>query len=145
MKRICIISIVILFFWFSMDMTGFSIGGLTLVESAWNSIDGVIWLIFLGLSILFIFKEKIGKYMLTIFVLLWAVIQFVFHWRYTLFGASEQKIISYNRYFKETYHIIPESDKILIPDLYHIVLFLLIIETLICLILFLNNKRGELN
>lgn len=122
MKKKSIYIISLLFIWFSLDMTGFSIGDFTLVESAWNSIDGIWWLLFLTFSILFIIKEKIGKYLLLIFVSLWALIQFYSHWYYTIFGASKEKIISYNQYFKETYHITPSSNTILIPDFYHIIL-----------------------
>lgn len=141
MKKISIYTISLLFIWFSLDMTGFSIGDFTLVESAWNSIDGVWWLLFLTFSILFIIKEKIGKYMLSIFIFLWAMIQFYSHWYYTIFGASEEKIISYNQFFKETYHIIPSSNSILIPDLYHIILHILILITLFSLIIFIINNR----
>ena len=136
MKKYCIVSIVILLIWFSMDMIGFSIGGVILVEAAWNSIDGVWWLIFLTLSILFIVKDKIGKYLLSIFILLWLFIQFFSHWYFTLFGASDKKKISYNQFFKETYHIMPSSDTMVIPDFYHIVLHILILATLIFLIVF---------
>ena len=144
MKKICVYTLVLLFIWFSLDMTGFSIGDFTLVEAAWNSIDGVWWIIFLILSTLFILKEKIGKYLLSVFVLLWAVIQFYSHWYYTLFGASEKTINSYNQYFKETYHIIPSSKEILIPDFYHIVLHILILTTLFSLLLFIiNNQKNN--
>lgn len=141
MKKICIISIVILLLWFTLDLTGFSIGDVTLVEAAWNSIDGVWWLIFIALSILFIVKDKIGKYLLSVFIFLWVIIQYFSHWYYTLFGASDKKIISYNRFFKETYHIIGPSETMVVPDLYHIVLHILILETLICLIVFCINSK----
>lgn len=143
MKKICIFTMALLFIWFSLDMIGFSIGNITLVEAAWNSVDGVWWLVFLICSILFIIKDKIGKYMLSVFVFLWAVIQFYSHWYYTLFGASEEKIISYNQFFKETYHIIPSSKTTLIPDFYHIILHIFILVTLFSLIIFfINNKNG---
>lgn len=141
MKKVCIYTVVFLFLWFSLDMTGFSIGNIKLVEAAWNSIDGVWWLIYLSLSILFIVKEKIGKYLLSIFVFLWAVIQFYSHWYYTLFGASEKKIYSYNQFFIETYQIIPSSKEILIPDLYHIVLHFLILTTFFSLALLIIKKN----
>lgn len=136
MKKKCIVLIVILFIWFSMDMIGFSIGDVVLVEAAWNSIDGVWWLIFFTLIILFILKDKIGRYLLSIFVFIWSAIQFFSHWYYTLFGASDKKTILYNQFFKETYHIIPSSETMVIPDFYHIVLHILITINLIFLISF---------
>ena len=83
MKKYCIRIILLLFIWFSFDMTGFSIGDTILVEAAWNSIDGIWWLMFLLISILFILKDRIGKYMLFIFIFLWSIIQFYSHWYYT--------------------------------------------------------------
>lgn len=141
MKKICNTSLAILFVWFSMDMFGFSIGDKILVEAAWNSIDGVWWLLFLTFWILFVIKDKIGKYLITIFVYLWSVIQYLSHWHYTLFGASAKKIVSYNQFFKNTYHIIPSSDSMVIPDFYHIVLHILILVTVICLSVFLYNSK----
>ena len=141
MKKICVFFIFILFMWFSMDMTGFKIGKFTLVEAAWNSIDGIWWLIFVSLSIVFVIKDKIGKYLLSIFMFLWLLIQFFSHWYFTIFGASDSKISSYNHYFEETYQIIPSSDTIIIPDLYHIVLHILITITMISLLVFFKYNR----
>ncbi|MBE9467735.1 MAG: hypothetical protein IMY72_05350 [Bacteroidetes bacterium] len=133
-KKKCLFIILLLFVWFSLDMTGFSFANITLVESAWNQVDGLWWLIFLTLFILFIFKEKFGKYLLSIFILMWIIIQFNCHWYHTIFGTSVEKINSYNQYFRNTLHVISSSEKILIPDLYHIILHLLILISLIILI-----------
>ena len=145
MKKICIVSIALLFIWFSMDMTGFSVGSVTLVEAAWNSIDGVWWLIFLFLATLFIIKDTIGKYLLTLFIFLWLIIEYFSHWHYTLFGASDKKINAYNQFFSETYHIIPPSNTVVIPDFYHIVLHIFILLTLICLIAFCVHNRKSVS
>lgn len=136
MKKICIVSLSILLIWFSMDMTGFSIGDIIFVEAAWNRIDGVWWLIFLVLYFFFYVKDKLGKYILTVFLFLWTVIQFFSHWYYILFGASDKKIISYNQFFKDTYHIIASSDTMIIPDFYHLVLHILILVNLISMFVF---------
>ncbi len=141
MKKSCMVSIALLFIWFSMDMTGFSIGNVTLVEAAWNSIDGVWGLIFLFLSILFIIKDTIEKHPLTLFIFVWLVSQYFSHWHYTLFGASDKKINAYNQFFSETYHIIPPSHTVVIPDFYHIVLHIFILSTLSCLTVFCVYNR----
>ena len=60
-----------------------------------------------------------------------AVVQFLCHWYYTIFGASEKKLAGYNRCFKDTIHLFPASETRLIPDLYHIVLHLLILTNLV--------------
>jgi len=64
MKKKCMYIIGLLFFWFTLDMTGAKIGEIILVEAAWNTIDGVWWLIFLALSLLFFYKDKVGRYLL---------------------------------------------------------------------------------
>lgn len=143
MKKHCMFSIGLLFLWFTFDMTGIKIGKITLVETAWNSIDGIWWLIFLVLSILFIYKVEIGKYLLLIFISLWATIQFYSHWYYTIFGVSNEKLSSYNEFFKDTYHLIPASDQILIPDFYHIILHLLILVSLFYLFIFTVQAEKE--
>ena len=60
-------------------------------------------------------------------LLFWFIVQFFCHWYYTSFGASEQKLKGYNDCFKNTIHIIPASETKLIPDLYHMILHLLIL------------------
>jgi hypothetical protein len=116
-------------------MTGFKIGNLILVESAWKG-DGIFFLIYIALFIIFYLKEKQGKYLLTIFLTLWLVIQLFSHWYYTIFGASEKKLLGYNRYFANTYHIIPASNSILVPDMYHILLHVFILSALVFMIMF---------
>jgi len=141
MKKKCMYIIGLLFFWFTLDMTGATIGEIILVEAAWNTIDGVWWLIFLALSLLFFYKDKVGRYLLLVFVSLWAIIQFSSHWSYTIFGVSKEKLVSYNEFFKETYHIIPASDEILIPDFYHIILHILILLALYYLIFYIFRSN----
>lgn len=140
-KKICLYTNVLLIVWFFLDMSGFSIGKFSLVESAWASMDGIWFLLYIGIFFLFYFKDKAGKYLLTVFLLLWLVIQFLSHWYYTIFGATERKIHGYNNSFADTFHLIPASNKMIIPDLYHSVLHLLILTALICMIMFFINSR----
>ena len=75
--------------------------------------------------------QPAGKWILFAILALWFVIQFFCHWYYTVFGASEQKLKGYNECFQGTVRLIPMSDKRLIPDLYHMILHLLILLNLI--------------
>ena len=76
-----------------------------------------------------------GKWILFGILLLWFVVQFMCHWYFTIFGAGEAKLKGYNECFKGTVRIFPESETRLVPDLYHIVLHLLILANLIfCLV-----------
>ncbi|AGK96337.1 hypothetical protein Clopa_1355 [Clostridium pasteurianum BC1] len=82
-------------------------GKFDLVESLGIlSVDTVWCIIFVVCSILFLLKEKQGKYILSIFLIDWAIIQYTSHWNYTIFGATERKLKGYNEYFANTYNII---------------------------------------
>ncbi|ERJ13190.1 hypothetical protein [Haloplasma contractile] len=141
MKKICYVFLCLLLIWFTFDMTGLAIGNILLVEQAIKS-DGFWWFIFIVAILLFIVKEKAGKYVLSIFILLWAIIQYFSHWNYTLFGVSDEKLQSYNKYFKETHQLIPSKETILVPDLYHIILHVLIVINLILLTVFVLRKNN---
>ena len=71
-----------------------------------------------------------GKWFLLGVLVFWFAVQFFCHWYYTFFGASEKKLKGYNDCFKNTVHIIPSSETKLIPDLYHIILHLLILTNI---------------
>ena len=73
-----------------------------------------------------------GRWILLGILLLWFAVQFMCHWAFTIFGASERKLRGYNDCFRDAVRIFPMSDKRLIPDLYHIVLHLLILVNIIC-------------
>ena len=75
---------------------------------------------------------SVGKWILFSVLLLWLIVQFMCHWYFTIFGASERKLQGYNDCFRGTVRIFPMSDTRLIPDMYHIVLHLLILLNMIC-------------
>ncbi|MBU5593048.1 hypothetical protein KQI89_14955 [Clostridium sp. MSJ-4] len=142
MKRGINILLGALLFWFTLDITGFSLGSFCLVESPGIlSGDTVWWIIFVCCFILFFLKEKQGKYVLSVFLTAWIIIQYFSHWNYTIFGVTERKLTGYNKYFANTFHIIPPSDSVLIPDLYHIILHILIISLFVLIIVDIFQKR----
>ena len=89
---------------------------------------GALLLFSLALA-LFFAVHAVGKWVLFGVLVLWFTVQFFCHWRYTIFGVSEEKLRSYNACFQNTLHIIPASNTRLVPDFYHIVLHLLIIAS----------------
>lgn len=94
----------------------------------------VLCLYSLGLAAFHCFPPA-GKWILFGILLLWFAVQFMCHWYFTIFGAGEAKLKGYNECFKGTVRIFPESETRLVPDLYHIVLHLLILANLIlCLV-----------
>ena len=76
--------------------------------------------------------QPAGKWILFGVLLLWLIVQFMCHWYFTIFGASERKLQGYNDCFRDAVRLFPMSETRLIPDLYHIVLHLLILANLIC-------------
>lgn len=132
LKIIIIITCGILLAWFFGCIVTYRIGKHVLVDGMGiKSAEFVMLCLFVASIVMFIFLNKIGKWALTIVLLLWLVIHFLCHCRYTIFGASEKKLKGYNDCFRNTVKLIPASDKRIIPDLYHIILHLLILSDLI--------------
>ena len=85
--------------------------------------------------ILFYIIQPAGKWILLAILIFWLVVQFFCHWYYTIFGASESKLKGYNDCFRNTVRVFPMSETRLVPDLYHIVLHLMILlNVIICLL-----------
>ncbi len=126
----------ILLLWFTFDMTGLKLGDTKIVTSAFvdEPIDFVFYLIFIACMVFFILKDKIGKYALPVFLLLWGAFQL------SLYFSSGDGIASYNKMFADTHHIIAASNDILVKDTYHIFLDIFILLALISAIAFLVVK-----
>ena len=116
-------------------MIGLKIGDKYLVEQALID-DGIFFIIYLVAVMLFIFKEKIGKYVLNIWLLMWFVTQFFSHWIFTINGKGLKKI----EYFKDTIKLVDSTTRY-IADVYHIVLHILILIAFVMLNLYLFRKK----
>ena len=139
-KRYCIITQTILLLWFFLDMTGVYFSNSYLVTRSYKD-DGLFFLIYLVAMILFIFKEKIGKWAVWVWTSLWFVIQFLCHEWYTIFskgvmGSLEDKI----KYFSGAIKWI-EIDGRYIPDVYHTILHILILAVVITTALYIRNSK----
>ena len=75
--------------------------------------------------------EPVGEGILLVELTLWLVAQFFSHEYFTIFGVSDRKLKGYNECFEGTVKLFPISETRLIPDLYHIVLHLLIATDLV--------------
>ena len=133
--------LILLFFWYTLIMTGFKIRSIVICTSAVKEKslpEIILWAVFLALIPSYIFTSFVGNVAAILFLLMWIVAQYFFTLRFILF-PNAKRIQAYNRYFANTHHIIKPSPKRLVPDTYHIVLFALIfaclIATLINLIL----------
>lgn len=144
MKKIyCITAQVVLLIWFFLDMTGFYFGDVCLVTRSYKD-DGIFFLIYLTAVLLFIAKEKIGKWAVAVWSAMWFMIQFFCHEWYTIFnggfmGTLEGKL----KYFSGTLQWL-KIDGRYIPDVYHTVLHIFILAVLISTILYIR-KTGNKN
>ena len=84
----------------------------------------------IGLITYYLFQPA-GRWILFAILVIWLVFQFFCHWYYTIFGASESKLKGYNECFKDTVRLIPMSERRLIPDLYHMILHILILLNIV--------------
>ncbi len=143
MKKCCITSQIILLIWFFLDMTGLYFGDICLVTRSYKD-DGIFFAVYLIAVILFIAKEKIGKWIITAWLTLWFVIQFLCHEWYSLFnsgymGTLENKI----DYFSGTLQWLRIEGKY-IPDVYHTVLHIFILFALVSMIIYMiKNKKSR--
>ena len=121
-----------LWVWFLGCTITYRIGKCLLVEGMGvkSAEFAVLCLYSLGL-IAYHWFQPAGKWVLFGILLLWFVVQFMCHWFYTIFGASESKLKGYNECFKDAVRLFPMSDERLVPDLYHILLHVLILINLI--------------
>lgn len=141
-KKVCIIANVILLAWFFLDMTGLYFGDKYLVTTSYKE-DWLFMVIFLAALVIFIAKEAIGKSLLAGWLSMWFITQFLSHEWYTIFGSGfmgdmEGKI----KYFEGAIKLI-ESDTAYIPDLYHIILHILILAALITTLMYHPTKRSK--
>lgn len=130
MKKIALFLQAVLLMWFFLDMTGLCFGGMCLVTRSYRE-DGIFFLIYLATIILFLLKEKVGKWLSLGWLLIWFVMQFISHEWYTIFdggfmGDLQGKI----RYFSGTVQWLRIGGKY-IPDVYHTILHILILSALI--------------
>ena len=117
----------LLWLWFLGCTTTWRFGKVLLVEGMGiKSIEFAVLCLFTVGIVAYWLWEPVGEWILLVELTLWLVAQFFSHEYYTIFGASEKKLQGYNRCFEGTIKLFPKNKKRLIPDLYHIVLHLLI-------------------
>ena len=122
----------VLWIWFLGCVFTYRFGKVLLVEGVgFKSVEFAMLCVYTAGVVSFHCFQPAGKWILFGILTIWFIGQFRFHWYYTIFGASERKLTGYNECFKGTVRIFPESDKRLIPDMYHIVLHILILVNII--------------
>ena len=142
-KRYCIIPQILLLLWFFLDMTGVYFGNACLVTRSYED-DGIFFLIYAAVVMLFIFAEKAGKWAVAVWTSIWFVIQFLCHEWYTIFGKGimgslEGKIKFFSGSIKWL-----EIDGRYIPDVYHTILHILILTVVITSAIYIKNSKKEI-
>lgn len=130
--NIALLSQVMLWIWFLGCVTTWKFGKVLLVEGMGiKSVEfAMLCMYSAGLGLFYGFPVW-GRWILLGILILWIVVQFFCHWYFTIFGAAQKKIVGYNKCFEGTVRLFPASETRLIPDLYHIVLHVLIILNII--------------
>ena len=122
----------LLWLWFLGCTFTWKFGKVLLVEGMGLKSIEFAALVFFTLGIgSFLLWEPIGKWVLFVELALWLIEQFFCHEYFTIFGSSSKKLRGYNECFDGTVKLFPVSETRLIPDLYHIVLHLLILADLV--------------
>ena len=140
--RIAIISAsCLLWLWFLGCTITWRFGKVLLIEGMGaKSIEFAALVLFtFGIGIYLIW-EPIGEWVLLVELILWLIEQFFCHEYFTIFGASAKKLKGYNKCFEGTVKLFPVSETRLIPDLYHIVLHLLIATDLLLVVLSMCSR-----
>lgn len=135
-KKYCVCVNILLLGWFFLDMVGVYFEDAYLVTRSWKD-DGIFMIIFAVTLILFILKERIGKYILVGWQALWLITQFISHEWYTIVGGGEEKM----RYFSGSIKLLYSGSRY-ISDLYHSVLHILIVASLAVTVLYLIKNKG---
>ena len=132
---ITIIFQIVLWIWFLGCTITYRVGKKLLVEGVGlKSAEFVVLCLYTLGIIAFHCFQPLGKWILFGILILWFIVQFMCHWYFTIFGASERKLQGYNDCFRDSVRIFPMSDKRLIPDLYHIVLHILILINIVIML-----------
>ena len=135
MRILIVIISVLLWLWFLGCTFTWRFGKVLLVEGMGiKSIEFAVLVLFSIGIITYMLWEPVGRWVLMVELALWLIVQFFCHEYFTIFGASAKKLDSYNRCFEGTVKLFPASKTRLVPDLYHIVLHILIAIDLVLVI-----------
>lgn len=131
-----------LLLWFFLDMIGVYFGDKCLVTQSYKD-DGIFFMIYLTTVLLFVFKEKIGKWLVKIWTALWFIIQFLCHECYTIFdNGCMGTLVDKINYFSGTMHWLQVDGKY-IPDIYHTILHIFILLVLISTSIYIKNGKKK--
>ena len=125
-KKMFLICQILLLIWFFLDMTGVYLKDGYLVTRSYID-DGLFFVIYLATVVLFIAKDKIGKWAVLGWSVIWFIAQFMSHELVTITGNGYE---NKTHYFEGALKWL-EIDGVYVPDVYHTVLHVLILAVII--------------
>ena len=139
LKSAFLVTQVLLLAWFFLDMIGVYFKDGYLVTRSYKE-DGIFFLIYLSTVVLFIIKDRIGKWAVLIWSALWFITQFMNHELVTITGNNYE---GKNRYFEGAIKWL-DIEGVYVPDVYHTVLHVLILAVIVTgLIYVIKNKKRK--
>ena len=126
LKTVFLITQVLLLAWFFLDMIGVYFNDGYLVTRSYKE-DGIFFIIYLATIVLFIIKEKIGKWAVLVWSVMWFITQFMNHELVTITGNNYEGKM---RYFAGSLNWL-EIEGIYVPDVYHTILHILILVVIV--------------
>ena len=135
-----LITQVLLLAWFFLDMTGVYFTDGYLVTRSYKE-DGIFFLIYLAAVVLFIIRDKIGKWAVLIWSVIWFITQFMNHELVTITGNnSEGKM----RYFEGALKWL-DIEGVYVPDVYHTELHVLILAVIVVGVIYVMRSKKRRN
>ena len=135
-KKMFLISQILLLIWFFLDMTGVYFKDSYLVTRSYID-DGLFFVIYLATVVLFLIKEKIGKWVVLGWSVIWFIAQFMSHELVTITGNGYE---NKTHYFEGALKWL-ELDGVYVPDVYHTVLHILILAVIVTGFVYVFDRK----
>ena len=137
-KKMFLISQILLLIWFFLDMTGVYFKDSYLVTRSYID-DGLFFVIYLATVVLFLIKDKIGKWAVLGWSVIWFIAQFMSHELVTITGNGYE---NKTHYFEGALKWL-EIEGVYVPDVYHTVLHMLILAVIVTGFVYVFDRKGK--
>ena len=137
-KKMFLICQILLLIWFFLDMTGVYFKAGYLVTRSYID-DGLFFVIYLATVVLFLIKDKIGKWVVLGWSVIWFIAQFMSHEFVTITGNGYE---NKTHYFEGALKWL-EIDGVYVPDVYHTVLHILILAVIVTGAVYVFQRKSK--
>ena len=137
-KKMFLICQILLLIWFFLDMTGVYFKDSYLVTRSYID-DGLFFVIYLATVVLFLIKDKIGKWVVLGWSVIWFIAQFMSHEFVTITGNGYE---NKTHYFEGALKWL-EIDGVYVPDVYHTVLHILILAVIVTGAVYVFQRKSK--